>query len=105
MLDIHFGSLPLFSGLDRLDPAKKLPDFACEEHGQETVLFRQGETRDALFIVTRGCARILLNQSKGVKPERAIHEKTTPCALPHLAIVLIAVLVTFPGWYHLGLLR
>jgi di/tricarboxylate transporter len=33
------------------------------------------------------------------------HEKTTSYAILHIAIVLVAVLVSIPVWYHLGLLR
>ncbi|MHB8709732.1 MAG: SLC13 family permease, partial [Desulfuromonadales bacterium] len=74
MRDINFSALPIFSGLDRVDLAKLIPSFVCEEHSAGAILFRQGDQGESLYIVVRGMVRVLLHHSQGEREVASLGE-------------------------------
>lgn len=60
MHDIEISSIPLFSGLDRVNLARLIPHLERLEFPAGTAIFRQGDPGDCLYIIVQGTARVFL---------------------------------------------
>lgn len=60
MKDVHFSGIPLFSGLDRVNLAKLIPNFEELSIPQGEIVFRRGDPGESLFIIVEGIARVYL---------------------------------------------
>ncbi len=65
MKEIDFGSIPLFSGLDRIDLAKIIPSLEKMDFKAEDILFKKGEAGDCLYVIVDGLARAFLYNDSG----------------------------------------
>ncbi|HUL37368.1 MAG TPA: SLC13 family permease [Thermodesulfobacteriota bacterium] len=60
MEDLRLLEIPLFSGLDRINLAKLIPELERASYKPGEILFKQGDPGDSLFIITDGKARVFL---------------------------------------------
>ena len=76
MEDISLLEIPLFSGLDRIDLAKLIPELEKVIFKSGEILFKQGDPGDSLFIIIDGTARVLLHDhEKGEQEIRTMGPK------------------------------
>jgi CRP-like cAMP-binding protein len=61
--DLRLLEIPLFSGLDRINLAKLIPELERIDYKPSQILFKQGDPGDSLFIIIDGTARVLLQDS------------------------------------------
>jgi CRP-like cAMP-binding protein len=62
--DLRLLEIPLFSGLDRINLAKLIPELERVNYQPGEILFKQGDPGDSLFIIVDGRARIFLADQK-----------------------------------------
>lgn len=76
MEDLRLLEIPLFSGLDRIDLAKLIPELERVNYQPGENLFNQGDPGDSLFIIIDGTARVfLLDSEKGEQEIRTMGPK------------------------------
>ena len=76
MEDLRLLEIPLFSGLDRIDLAKLIPELERVNYQPGEILFNQGDPGDSLFIIIDGMARVfLLDSEKGEQEIRTMGPK------------------------------
>jgi anion transporter len=74
--DLRLLDIPLFSGLDRINLAKLIPELERVSYQSGEILFNQGDPGDSLFIITNGEARVfLLEHEKGEQEIRTMGPK------------------------------
>lgn len=61
MNDIDLSTIPLFSGLDRINLAKLLPNLERMEFRAGDTIFRQGDQGDCLYILVQGSVRVYIS--------------------------------------------
>jgi branched-chain amino acid transport system substrate-binding protein len=66
MYDIDFLSIPLFTGLDRVDVARLVPSLVRLEVKSGEVIIRQGEICESLYILISGTIRKTNKQNDGI---------------------------------------
>ncbi|MBF0558265.1 MAG: cyclic nucleotide-binding domain-containing protein [Nitrospirae bacterium] len=62
---INFRDIPLLKELDKIDLVKLIPHFELLEYQAGATLFRQGDTGDALFIIVKGSASVVVSNHSG----------------------------------------
>ena len=76
MEDPRLLEIPLFSGLDRIDLAKLIPELERVNYQPDEILFNQGDPGDSLFIIIDGTARVFLSDyGKGEQEIRTMGPK------------------------------
>ena len=76
MEDLRLLEIPLFSGLDRIDLAKLIPELERVNYQAGEILFNQGDPGDSLFIIIDGTARVFLSDhEKGEQEIRTMGAK------------------------------
>ncbi len=76
MEDLNLLEIPFFSGLDRIDLAKLIPELERVSYNPGEILFVQGDPGDSLFIIIDGVARVFLSGQEKEKQEiRAMGSK------------------------------
>jgi branched-chain amino acid transport system substrate-binding protein len=74
--DLRLLEIPLFSGLDRINLAKLIPELERVSYKPGEILFKQGDPGDSLFIIIDGTARVLLHDhEKGEQEIRTMGPK------------------------------
>jgi branched-chain amino acid transport system substrate-binding protein len=69
--DLKLLEIPLFSGLDRINLAKLIPELERVSYQTGEILFNQGDPGDSLFIIIDGIARVFIDDPE--KGEREIN--------------------------------
>ncbi|MZP29237.1 cyclic nucleotide-binding domain-containing protein [Heliobacterium undosum] len=59
---IELLEIPLFSGLDRVNKAKLLPELEDVHYREGDVIFRQGDFGDSLYIIAQGTVSVCLGE-------------------------------------------
>jgi len=67
MYEIDFLSIPLFTGLDRIDVARLVPSLVRLEVPSGEVIIRQGEKCESLYIIISGTIRKTNTQDDGIE--------------------------------------
>jgi anion transporter len=67
MTEIDFLSIPLFTGLDRVDVARLVPSLVRMEVQSGEVIIRQGEMCESLYIIISGTIRKTNTQDDGIE--------------------------------------
>jgi len=62
--DLRSLEIPLFSGLDRINLAKLIPELETVSYRPGEILFKQGDPGDSLFIIVDGVARVFFSGHK-----------------------------------------
>ena len=76
MEDLRLPEIPLFSGLDRIDLAKLIPELERVSFQPGEILFNPGDPGDSLFVIIDGTARVFLSDhEKGEQEIRTMGPK------------------------------
>ncbi|MBM7867392.1 cyclic nucleotide-binding domain-containing protein [Heliobacterium gestii] len=67
-IDERLSTIPIFSGLDRINRAKLLPEFEEVQLPAGYVIFREGDRGDSLYVILSGSVSVYREPLPGQKP-------------------------------------